>query len=201
MMPVKSPVGLPDGLATAVTDAAPTISIEFDDDGVTGRLTKTFAGTRGTALLQLGDEQITDPAAVDRRLVEMTGLPSEKFFRSTANVRHQELENLDRDEGALRDRLQVAVSGADTGTSLARRKLEDAIKRLRTEGAKNPGRLKQVRDEIAGLDARVRQGDAELARLQRDQEALSAPPTWAHGERNSARRTHPACRSKHSATR
>ena len=54
----------------------------------------------------MGGQTITDPGQVDTIVAEMTGLPSEKFLRSTASVRHQELEGLDKDEGALRDRLQ-----------------------------------------------------------------------------------------------
>ena len=43
------------------------------------------------------------------------GIPSEPFFRSTASLRHHELDGLARDEAALRDRLQASISGADRG--------------------------------------------------------------------------------------
>jgi hypothetical protein len=157
----------------AEADAAPWVEIEFEEDGVHGRLTKRFAGTRGTVELLLGDELVTDPAEVDRRLAEMTGLPSDKFFRSTASVHHQELADLDRDEAALRDRLEASMSGADRGTSLAKKRLEEAIRRYTTEGPKNPGHLKRLRDEIATLESELATGEAELARLERDQAALS----------------------------
>jgi uncharacterized protein YhaN len=152
-------------------DTAPLV--EFEDDGIAGRLTKRFAGQRGTVELKLGDQQITDPAEVDRRLAELTGLPSEKFFRSTASVHHQELAALDRDEATLRDRLEASMTGADRGTSLAKRRLEDAIRRYTTEGPKNPGQLKVTRERVAALEAELAAGEADLARLEADRAALS----------------------------
>ncbi|CAN5554307.1 AAA family ATPase [soil metagenome] len=154
-------------------DADPVVEMEFEVDGSIGRLRKVFGGARGTVDFELGAERLSDPAAVDARLAELTGLPSEKFFRSTASVRHQELADLERDGGTLRDRLQMSMSGADRGTHAAKRKLDDAIRRYRAEGVKNPGPLKSVRDEIAALESRVRTDEAELTRLQRDREALS----------------------------
>ena len=160
--------------------ASPVIELDFEHDGTPGRLVKTFAGAKGQAHLTFGDETIDDPAAVDRRLAELTGLPSEKFFRSTASVHHYELENLDRDEAALRDRLQASMSGADRGTSAARKKLQEALRRLTTEGPRNPGTLKQDRERVAELTAAAQQGEAGLAALERDQAALSTARD-AHG--------------------
>ena len=158
----------------ASTEAAPIVEMEFTDDGgVAGTLSKTFAGPKGRAELRWGEETVTDPAEVERRLAELTGIPSEKFFRSTAAVRHEELDDLDRDEGALRDRLQVSMSGADRGTSAARRKLEDAVRRYSSEGAKNPGILKAARDRLGELEAQLRVGEAALARLEEEGAALS----------------------------
>lgn len=160
--------------------ASPVIELDFEHEGTPGRLVKTFAGAKGQAHLTYGDETIDDPAAVDRRLAELTGLPSEKFFRSTASVHHYELENLDRDEAALRDRLQASMSGADRGTSAARKKLQEALRRLTTEGPRNPGTLKQDRERVAELTAAAQQGEAGLAALERDQAALSTARD-AHG--------------------
>ena len=55
------------------------------------------------------------PARADEELAAISGVPTEGFFRSTASVRHHELAGLQRDEGALRDRLQASISGADRG--------------------------------------------------------------------------------------
>jgi len=154
-------------------EAAPTIEIAFEEDGVKGRVVKVFAGARGTAHLELGGEVHTDPALVDQRLADLTGLPSEKFFRSTACIRHAELPDLDRDEGALRDRLHQSMSGADRGTWAARRKLQEAISRYRAEGAKNPGPVKQARDAIARLATDAASGEAALGALEHDRSGFA----------------------------
>lgn len=158
-------------------DARPRISLEFsheDEDGVrTGSLEKSFRGAKGTVRLQLDGEVVTDPALADERLAELTGIPTEPFFRSTASVRHHELADLARDESALRDRLQASISGADRGTSAARKKLERAIRDLRTRGDRNPGRLKVAEEAVAQLQASVENGERQLAALEADREALS----------------------------
>ena len=97
---------------------------------------------KGTVSLDFDGESITDPARADQVLAELTGIPTEAFFRSTASVRHHELDDLARDEAALRDRLQASISGADRGTSRAKKKLDKALYDLKTKGDKNPGRLK-----------------------------------------------------------
>ena len=43
-------------------------------------------------------QTITDPTLADQVLAELTGIPTEAFFRSTASVRHHELSDLARDE-------------------------------------------------------------------------------------------------------
>jgi hypothetical protein len=88
-------------------------------------------------------------------------------------VRHHELAGLQRDEDALRDRLQASISGADRGTSRARKKLDRAIAGLQTKGAKNPGRLKVAEDAVNDTAARLRAGEEELGRLERDRDALA----------------------------
>jgi DNA repair exonuclease SbcCD ATPase subunit len=159
-------------------DARPVVTIDFevddDDRGTrTGTLEKAFRGSRGTVSLQIDGETITDPTLADQALAELTGIPSEAFFRSTASIRHQELADLDRDEAALRDRLQASISGADRGTSRARRTLEKAIYGLNTKGDKNPGRLKVAEEAVEQSQAAVEQGELALAQLERDRDMLS----------------------------
>jgi DNA repair exonuclease SbcCD ATPase subunit len=153
--------------------ADPVIEMEFEDEETKGTLRKTFAGQRGTVELQAGDETLTDPTAVEQQVVRLTGLPSEKFFRATASIHHQELGGLTQDESTLRDRLQQSMSGADRGTHAARRKLEEAIRRYRTEGPKNPGYLKVMRAEVDRLRDAVRRGEAALAELEADRRTLA----------------------------
>ncbi len=162
----------------APADSRPEISIEFeqdDEDGLrTGRIHKAFRGSRGTASVQLDGQTATDPARVDELIAELTGIPNEAFFRSTASVRHHEVEDLARDEAVLRDRLQASISGADRGTSRARKKLEKSIADLNARGFKNPGRLKVAEETVAQSQAALEQGELALAQLARDRDALVA---------------------------
>ncbi|HLO34462.1 MAG TPA: AAA family ATPase, partial [Candidatus Deferrimicrobium sp.] len=169
-----------DGLRSwdATDDARPVIALEFEiedeERGVrSGTLEKAFRGAKGTVRLEVDGTTITDPTLADQALAEMTGIPSEAFFRSTASIRHHELADLDRDEAALRDRLQASISGADRGTSRARRKLEKALFDLNTKGAKNPGRLKVAEDAVEQAALAVQQGELALAQLERDRDTLA----------------------------
>jgi DNA repair exonuclease SbcCD ATPase subunit len=169
-----------DGLRSwdAPLEARPFIAIEFEIDdeekGIQhGSIEKAFRGAKGTVRLEIGGEIITDPTLADQALAELTGIPTEAFFRSTASIRHHELADLDRDEAALRDRLQASISGADRGTSRAKRKLERAIFDLSTKGAKNPGRLKVAEEAVDQERAAVEQGELALAQLERDRDTLS----------------------------
>ena len=129
---------------SAPPEARPVIRLDFDDDDADGTrhglLEKAFRGSRGTVRLEVDGVVTTDPAEAEVRLAELTGIPTEAFFRSTASVRHHEMEDLDRDEASLRDRLQASISGADRGTSAARKKLDRAIHDLQMRGDRNPGR-------------------------------------------------------------
>jgi DNA repair exonuclease SbcCD ATPase subunit len=157
-------------------DGAPTIRIEFDQEDEEGRhsgsLEKTFRGAKGTVRLEVDGQPITDPTLADQRLAELTGIPTEAFFRSTASVRHHEVADLARDEAALRDRLQASISGGDRGTSRARKQLERAIHELTTKGAKNPGRLKVAETAVASTTTEVEQGERALEQLERDRVML-----------------------------
>src|SRR5574340_275138 len=63
--------------------AAPSVELEFEDrDGGPGHLTKVFAGAKGQARLEQGGEATDDPAAVDRRLAELTDRKSTRLNSS-----------------------------------------------------------------------------------------------------------------------
>ena len=163
-----------DGDADARTSLEVAFTYEDEDGGVhDGRLEKSFRGARGQVTLELEGETITDPARADEALAELSGVPTEAFFRSTASVRHHELAGLQRDESALRDRLQASISGADRGTSRAKKKLDRAIHDLETKGAKNPGRLKVAEDAVNDVAARLQAGEDALHRLEGDRDALA----------------------------
>ena len=156
----------------------PIISLEFeqDEDDVTktGTLEKVFGGARGTVDLRYDGESITDPTLSDEVIAELTGIPTEAFFRSTASVRHHELADLDRDEAALRDRLQASISGADRGTSRAKRKLERAHLRAGDEGRQEPGPAQGRRGRACRRrPRRSSRGEMALAQLERDRDTLA----------------------------
>ena len=161
----------------AAPDARTVISLEFEQDEEdtvkTGTLEKVFGGVKGTVDLRYDGQTISDPTLCDQVLAELTGIPTEAFFRSTASIRHHELADLARDESALRDRLQASISGADRGTSRAKRQLERAIHDLVTKGDKNPGRLKVAEQALAQSATSLEQGELALAQLERDRDALS----------------------------
>ena len=161
----------------APADARTIISIEFeqeeDDVTKTGTLEKVFGGAKGTVDLRYDGQSITDPTLSDQVIAELTGIPTEAFFRSTASVRHHELADIERDESALHDRLQASISGADRGTSRAKRKLERGIFELATKGDKNPGRLKVAEAALAQATASLEQGETALAQLERDRDTLA----------------------------
>jgi DNA repair exonuclease SbcCD ATPase subunit len=163
-----------DGAADARTSIEMAFTYEDEDGGShEGRLEKSFRGAKGQVRLELDGEAITDPQRADEELAALSGVPTEAFFRSTASIRHHELAALQRDEGALRDRLQASISGADRGTSRARKKLERALYGLQTKGAKNPGRLKVAEDAVADVASKLQAGEDALARLERDRDALA----------------------------
>ncbi len=137
-----------------------------------GVLEKEFRGQRGRVALQVGEDMYTDPAKAEEIIAQLTGIPNEAFFRSTASIRHQELEDLDRDEGALRDRLQASIGGGDKGSSRAKARLEDAIRGLKSRGDKNPGRLKIAEEAVARAQQALKSGEAALEKLELDRDAL-----------------------------
>jgi DNA repair exonuclease SbcCD ATPase subunit len=161
----------------APADARSVIALDFEQDEEdvtkTGTVEKVFAGSKGTVDLRYDGAPIIDPTLADQVLAELTGIPTEAFFRSTASVRHHELADLARDESALRDRLQASISGADRGTSRARKKLEKALHELNKKGEKNPGRLKSAETALAREAASVERGELALTQLERDRDALS----------------------------
>jgi DNA repair exonuclease SbcCD ATPase subunit len=162
----------------ASDDTRPVVAIDFEvddeDNGAKrGSVEKAFRGAKGTVRLEFEGQVITDPTLADQALAELTGIPTEAFFRSTASIRHHELADLDRDESTLRDRLQASISGADRGTSRAKRILERAIYGLNTKGAKDPGRLKVAEEAVAQERAAVEQGELALAQLERDRDTLA----------------------------
>ncbi|MEP6639649.1 MAG: AAA family ATPase, partial [Chloroflexota bacterium] len=171
----------------APPEARSILTIEFEQDEEDGKkvgtLEKTFAGAKGTVSLEYDGQSIVDPTLADQVMAELTGIPTEAFFRSTASVRHFELSELSRDEASLRDRLQASISGADRGTSRAKKKLGKALHDLNTRGERNPGQLKAAEMAVEQAGAALDRGEAALAQLVRDRDTLAgARERRAHAE-------------------
>ncbi|MEX1296286.1 MAG: AAA family ATPase, partial [Candidatus Limnocylindrales bacterium] len=149
----------------------PTVELDFEVDGAAGTLRKRFAGSRSEAELTFDGQTITDYTLIGDRLADLTGVPTEAFFRATASVGHAELDAVSGKEPAIGDRLQKAISGADRGTARAKKKLEAAIHRYRTQGHKNPGLLKVARAEAERLERELAEGESALSQLQADRAA------------------------------
>ncbi len=146
----------------------PSVELDFEVDGTTASVRKRFGGARSEAELTVGGQTIRDYTLIGDELADLTGVPTEAFFRATASVGHSELDAIGGDEPAIGDRLQKAISGADRGTAKAKKKLEAAVHRYRTEGHKNPGLLKVGREQISRLERDLAEGEAALARLEAD---------------------------------
>ena len=160
----------------SVTRLEFVVDDEKEDGAVesrTGVLEKEFRGSRGTVSLEYDGQTYGDPARADEVVAGLTGIPTEAFFRSTASIRHQELDDLDRDEGALRDRLQASIGGGDRGSSRAKTRLEDALRALKARGEKNPGRLKIAEEAVARAEQALKSGEALLQRLESDRDQLA----------------------------
>jgi hypothetical protein len=159
----------------AATAASPTVAIEFTDDVESaerrGTVQKSF-GPVGSAIITLDGETTTDPARVDQILTDLTGIPTSSFFRSTALVDHGELEDLDRDEATLRERLSASISAADRSTPAAIHELEQMLADLNARGERDPGRLRIAEEAVGRSRTLVEAGEASLARLVADRVAL-----------------------------
>jgi hypothetical protein len=167
----------------AGADESPSVRLEFvveeeNEDtraivALPGVLEKEYRGQRGRVALAFNGQTYTDPAKAEQVIADITGIPSEQFFRSTASIRHEELDDLDRDEGALRDRLQASLGGGDKGSSRAKTRLEEALRNLKSRGEKNPGRLKIAEEAVARAEIALRSGEAALEKLEHDRDALA----------------------------
>jgi DNA repair exonuclease SbcCD ATPase subunit len=168
----------------APPEASPSVTIDFsvdpdpgDADGTThgagvraGQVSRTFGPDGVTTTLTLDGQSITDPAAVDARLVELTGLPSASFFRGTAFVHRAELTGISSDS-TIRERLSASITAADRRTADAKATLTGALADLQDRGENNPGRLGVAEAAVGRSATLVESSDGSLARLAADRAA------------------------------
>jgi hypothetical protein len=181
-------------------DAQPTITIDFNVDGPpagdasgpgsaggrdpepaapaaqTGRLNRTFGPNGVSTSLSVGGATITDPAAVDARLAELTGLTSAAMFRGTAFVQHGQLNGLSSD-ATIRDRLAASITAADRQTAAAKANLAAALVDLNGPAEGVPGRLGVAEAAVTRSATLAESADASLERLAADRAAAVAADT------------------------
>ena len=118
----------------------------------------------------------------------ISGIPSASFLRSTASVRHHELDDLATDDAAFGERLRGSISGSDRDSRSARRRLAAALAGLQANGT-SPGRLKVAETAVADAAARLAHAEDGLVRLARDREVhLAARERRAEAETSLADR-------------
>ncbi len=172
----------------AAADANPSVTIDFSVDaepasvdqsvgpaagqagGRTGRVSRVFGPGGVSTSLTLDGTSISDPAEIDARLLELTGLPSAAFFRGTAFVHHAELTGISADS-TIRERLAASITAADRRTAEARASLTASLADLQDRGERNPGRLGVAEAAVERSATLVETGDASLARLAADRAA------------------------------
>jgi AAA domain len=168
----------------AAPDAAPTVTIDFSVDPETGladgradvpgvragEVTRTWGPAGVATTLTIDGTSISDPVAIDARLVELTGLPSAAFFRGTALVNHAELTGISSDS-TIRQRLAASITAANRRTAAAKANLTAALADLQERGEGNPGRVGVAEAAVGRSATLVETGDAALARLAADRSA------------------------------
>jgi DNA repair exonuclease SbcCD ATPase subunit len=123
----------------------------------------------GAARLVLDGAAVEGEARIAGELADISGIPSAAFLRSTASVRHHELDDLATDDAAFGARLRESISGSDRDSRSARRRLVAALAALQANGT-NPGRLRTADNAVTEAAARLVHAEEGLARLARDRE-------------------------------
>ena len=178
-----------DGLRTwgAAADASPAVTIDFNIDAEpagteapapsrSGRVSRTFGPNGPTTTLTIDGASISEPAAVDARLAELTGLSSAALFRGTAFVRHADLTGISSD-ATIRDRLAGSISAADRRTAEAKSSLAASLADLNDRGDNNPGRIGVAEAAVNRSATLVATSDAALEKLGVDRAAAVAAVT------------------------
>ncbi len=142
----------------------------------------------GASRLVLDGGLVDGEARIAGELARISGIPSASFLRSTASVRHHELDDLATDDATFGERLRESISGSDRDSRSARRRLAAALAGLQANGT-SPGRLKVAETAVADAAARLAHAEDGLVRLARDREVhLAARERRAEAETSLADR-------------
>ncbi len=154
--------------------ASVEVDVEADGDEETSfRVTRTFAQGGGHVELRTPDGRLEGDAA-ERRLAELTGLPTLAFFRSSAVLDHADLAGLARDDDTMRERLAATVSAGDRTFARNLRDLAGQLAAIDGAGLPAPGPMAAAEAEASRLEGELARGEEELRQLLADQEALWA---------------------------
>lgn len=121
------------------------------------RLSKDFSTRR--AVLVWGDEETSDQAVIEERIMDWLGLGSEVAYRSTAGIRQDEVAAIAAGKKELSQSLQRTITGSEGGTgaveaaSTLDRELGELLRGTRSP-AKNPGPIARTEEEIRGWQTR-----------------------------------------------
>ncbi len=156
-----------DGRAPTSVD----LDVEADgDEEIPFRIARKLAPAPQLEL-QVPDGRL-DGDAAQRRIGELTRLPTLGFFRSVAVLDHADVATLARDDAPFRERLGASVSAGDRAFARNLRELDGLVAAIDGAGLPAPGPLAAADAEVARLERDVAAGQESLQRLLADQEAL-----------------------------
>ncbi|MCL5257458.1 MAG: AAA family ATPase [Chloroflexi bacterium] len=145
------------------------LALDFEVDGETYLLQRDFENHVQSLSGQALPTPLTDAKAIASRLADWLGCSTKALFSSTACVAHDELPDVAEGRRELSDRLQATVTGGnDVSSSSAVQKLEEYLRSLSvglSSPAKNPGPVRQLRDELDQVENRRQELSAQLAAL------------------------------------
>ncbi len=152
--------------------ASVEVDVEADGDEETSfRVTRTFAQGGGNVEVRTPEGRLEGDAA-ERRLAELTGLPTLAFFRSSAVLDHADLAGLARDDDTLRERLAATVSAGDRTFARNLRDLDAQLAAVDGTGLPAPGPMAAAEAEVSRLEGELAHGEEGLRQLLAGQEAL-----------------------------
>ena len=138
------------------------LALDFvDDSDVNYTLVKDWSAQSACLTNCQTGERTEDPDLVQRELGRMVGCGSLRLFRSTVCVEQDAIEEVSAGRREIGDQLQsIVTGGADEATvSAVLSKLDDKIAEMgrgvRSHAPINPGPIKTVQNEIAGIGSRL----------------------------------------------
>ncbi|MHB9089987.1 MAG: AAA family ATPase, partial [Chloroflexota bacterium] len=149
------------------------VELEYEADGEVFLLTKDFQKKTARLENRTSGVVLTDARAIDRHVGAVLGLASKALFDSTVRVSQRDITNL-QNPGAIADSLQQVMTGGedDARASDVLKKLDEALKALKSAGRANPGPLYALPGEITTKERTLGNKRADLERAANDAREL-----------------------------